>query len=69
MRSSGYVGYARAGKVVSSCRPLLVALSRANEHARDAWAKHKGLDSYEAKWRYVDALLKVGFHTTVIPVN
>lgn len=28
-------------------------------HRRDAWAKHKDLDSYEAKWRYVDALLKV----------
>lgn len=26
---------------------------------RDAWAKHKDLDSYEAKWMYVDALLKV----------
>jgi hypothetical protein len=26
---------------------------------RDAWAKHRELDSYEAKWLYVDALLKV----------
>jgi len=25
----------------------------------DAWAKHKDLDSYEAKWLYVDAMLKV----------
>ncbi|EPQ59607.1 ACBP-domain-containing protein, partial [Gloeophyllum trabeum ATCC 11539] len=25
----------------------------------DAWAKHKDLDQYEAKWLYVDALLKV----------
>lgn len=25
----------------------------------DAWAKHKDLDLYEAKWLYVDALLKV----------
>uniref|UniRef100_A0A0W0FL07 ACB domain-containing protein n=1 Tax=Moniliophthora roreri TaxID=221103 RepID=A0A0W0FL07_MONRR len=25
----------------------------------DAWDKHKDLDSYEAKWLYVDALLKV----------
>ncbi|EIN10465.1 ACBP-domain-containing protein [Punctularia strigosozonata HHB-11173 SS5] len=25
----------------------------------DAWAKHKDLDTYEAKWLYVDALLKV----------
>lgn len=26
---------------------------------RDAWAKHKDVESYEAKWLYVDALLKV----------
>lgn len=26
---------------------------------RDAWAKHKDLDTYEAKWLYVEALLKV----------
>ena len=26
---------------------------------RDAWAKHKDLDPYEAKWLYVDAMLKV----------
>jgi len=26
---------------------------------RDAWAKHKDLDPFEAKWLYVDALLKV----------
>ena len=26
---------------------------------RDAWAKHKDLDPYEAKWLYVEALLKV----------
>ncbi|EDR14188.1 uncharacterized protein LACBIDRAFT_244827 [Laccaria bicolor S238N-H82] len=25
----------------------------------DAWAKHKDLDPFEAKWLYVDALLKV----------
>ncbi|KAJ8522951.1 hypothetical protein ONZ45_g517 [Pleurotus djamor] len=25
----------------------------------DAWAKHKDLESYEAKWMYVEALLKV----------
>ncbi|KAF8665732.1 hypothetical protein AX16_000180 [Volvariella volvacea WC 439] len=25
----------------------------------DAWAKHKDLDPYEAKWLYVDALIKV----------
>lgn len=26
---------------------------------RDAWANHKDLDPFEAKWLYVDALLKV----------
>ena len=26
---------------------------------RDAWSKRKDLDSYEAKWLYVDELLKV----------
>ncbi len=26
---------------------------------RDAWAKHKDLDPYQARWLYVDALLKV----------
>lgn len=36
-----------------------LALSRVYEHSRDAWAKHKDLDLYEAKWLYVDALLKV----------
>lgn len=33
--------------------------SRLDYNARDAWAKHKDLDSYEAKWLYVEALLKV----------
>jgi hypothetical protein len=31
---------------------------------RDAWAKHKDLDSYEAKWLYVDAVLKVSLPRT-----
>jgi len=26
---------------------------------RDGWAKHKDLDSYEARWLFVDALLKI----------
>ncbi|KAF7980931.1 hypothetical protein HWV62_36149 [Athelia sp. TMB] len=26
---------------------------------RDAWAQHKDLDSYEAKWLYTDAMMKV----------
>jgi hypothetical protein len=25
---------------------------------RDAWAKNKDLEAYEAKWLYVDAMLK-----------
>ena len=33
---------------------------------RDAWAKHKDLDPYEAKWLYVEALLKVDQHTHLI---
>lgn len=35
--------------------------SRANglSSPRDAWAKHRDLDQYEAKCLYVDALLKV----------
>jgi hypothetical protein len=57
--SSGHVGYAREGEVVSSSRHFPFALSRVNEHTRDAWAKHKDLDPYESKWFYVDALLKV----------
>ncbi|KAJ7117303.1 hypothetical protein C8R43DRAFT_902079 [Mycena crocata] len=28
----------------------------------DAWAKHKDLDPYEAKWLYVGALMKAHFH-------
>jgi acyl-CoA-binding protein len=28
-------------------------------YKRDEWAKHKDLDQYEAKWLYVEALLKV----------
>ena len=31
---------------------------------RDAWAKHKDLDSYEAKWLYVDELLRVSIPCT-----
>lgn len=27
--------------------------------SRDAWAKHKDMELYEAKWLYVEALLKV----------
>lgn len=33
---------------------------------RDAWEKRKDLDKYEAKWRYVEALMKVA---TLHPVH
>ena len=33
--------------------------------SRDAWAKHKDLDSYEAKWLYVDELLRVSTTCTL----
>ena len=51
------MGYAGKGEVVrmASCvyrSPLMWT-------TRDAWAKHKDLDPYEAKWLYVEALLKV----------
>lgn len=36
---------------------------------RDAWAKHKDLDSYEAKWLYVDALLKVTYISSIFYVS
>jgi hypothetical protein len=44
---------------------MILALQFADAfHLRDAWAKHKDLDSYEAKWLYVDALLKVSLPGT-----
>lgn len=30
-----------------------------HERSRDAWAKHKDLDQYQAKFMYIEALLKV----------
>ncbi|KAH9482440.1 Acyl-CoA-binding protein-like protein 3 [Psilocybe cubensis] len=47
---------ATAGNVKSPRPGIWDMLGRAKW---DAWAKHKDLDSYEAKWLYVDALLKV----------
>ncbi|KAI0003053.1 acyl CoA binding protein-domain-containing protein [Russula compacta] len=47
---------ATAGNVTSPRPGIWDMLGRAKW---DAWAKHKDLDSYEAKWLYVDALLKV----------
>ncbi|KAJ7591366.1 acyl CoA binding protein-domain-containing protein [Mycena floridula] len=47
---------ATAGNVKSPRPSLFDMLGRAKW---DAWAKHKDLDPYQAKWLYVDALLKV----------
>jgi hypothetical protein len=33
---------------------------------RDAWAKNKDLESYEAKWLYVDAMLKARFRVSCL---
>ncbi|KIJ70473.1 hypothetical protein HYDPIDRAFT_23575 [Hydnomerulius pinastri MD-312] len=46
---------ATVGNVTSPRPGIFEMLNRAKW---DAWAKHKDLDSYEAKWLYVDALLK-----------
>ena len=41
--------------------PLSFKFNRLSEFGvRDAWAKHKDLDTHEAKQMYVEALLKVG---------
>ncbi|KAF8505570.1 ACBP-domain-containing protein [Russula emetica] len=47
---------ATAGNVATPRPGIWDMLGRAKW---DAWAKHKDLDNYEAKWLYVDALLKV----------
>ncbi|KAF8165057.1 ACBP-domain-containing protein [Crassisporium funariophilum] len=47
---------ATAGNVKSPRPGMWDMLGRAKW---DAWAKHKDLDSYEARWLYVEALLKV----------
>ncbi|PPR02477.1 hypothetical protein CVT24_002026 [Panaeolus cyanescens] len=47
---------ATAGNVKSPRPGMWDMLGRAKW---DAWAKHRDLDSYEAKWLYVEALLKV----------
>ena len=54
---SWYLGHARSGQVV---RPKTSHFTWLLIHKRDAWAKKKDLDSYEAQWLYVEALLKVG---------
>ncbi|KAF8901640.1 hypothetical protein CPB84DRAFT_1815100 [Gymnopilus junonius] len=48
--------YTTAGNVISSRPPMWDMIGRAKW---DAWAKHKDLNSYEAKWLYVEALLEV----------
>lgn len=50
------MGYAGQGQMV---RNNFILLFQLQLETRDAWAKHKDLNSYEAKWLYVDALLKV----------
>ncbi|KAI0034100.1 hypothetical protein K488DRAFT_46332 [Vararia minispora EC-137] len=47
---------ATVGNVKGSRPGMWEVLNRAKW---DAWAKHKDLDSYEAKWLYVEALFKV----------
>ncbi|KAG6335038.1 hypothetical protein ID866_4040 [Astraeus odoratus] len=47
---------ATVGNVKPPRPGLLDMLGRAKW---DAWTKVKDMDSYEAKWRYVDALLRV----------
>ncbi|KAF9652099.1 ACBP-domain-containing protein [Thelephora ganbajun] len=47
---------ATVGNVTSTRPGIWDMLGRAKW---DAWAKHKDLDKYEAKWLYVDALMKV----------
>lgn len=40
--------------------PYIQTLWRySNITRRDAWAKHKDLEAFEAKWLYVESLLKV----------
>ena len=57
------LGYARKGEMVrtdaSAFQTHNHMLTPGPLLVRDAWAKHKDLDPYEAKWLYVDALLKV----------
>lgn len=55
---TGNLGYARSRQMVYFAKPSLYVYPGLH-HCRDAWAKHKDLDFYEAKWLYVDALLKV----------
>ena len=57
--SSGYLGYARTSEVVRDCHVLSSIYTYDFSH-RDAWNKQKDLTPLEAKWLYVDALLKVG---------
>lgn len=53
------MGYARPRKMVMLLLPP--SALEVNMGFRDAWAKHKDLDPYEAKWLYVEALVKVCF--------
>ena len=50
------MGHARSCKVVRRIPYIEVYQLRVS---RDEWAKHKDLNPYEAKWRYVEALRMV----------
>ena len=60
-----HVGYVGSSKVV---RTILSPIRTMLNWCRDAWAKHKDLDPYEAKWLYVEALLKVRIMRNCIQV-
>ena len=49
----------RANRVSVCSNADVYCLLGGSPSFRDAWAKHKDLDKYEAKWLYVDALMKV----------
>lgn len=57
--SSWYMGYAWSSQMVKQRYKLFHMVSFLISSGRDAWAKHKNLDTFEAKWLYVEALLKV----------
>ena len=63
------MGYAGKGEVVRIVTSVIDLPS--TYVTRDAWAKHKDLDSYEAKWLYVEALLKVcpSSHYDTLPLD
>jgi hypothetical protein len=55
--STRHMGHARPSKMVCLVGPISTTDMRLSQ-SRDAWAKHKDLDPYEAKWLYVATLMK-----------